>query len=204
VLVRASQQGLGVIWKLNLIPHLLDGEHPLPLSGRAQRWQRRGRAVLKELQVQRAAKTYALGEDVLQEVAKKLDEVRDLLAVEGGDLSATISFCLEEVVRESQPALSKFYITRGAYKPRGKRKDKGKKKGEGKNKGKGEGEEEGGGDDDGGGGAAVALDEGSEDEEEVEGEGERGAAGGQSNGKRPADGEGVDSASKGKKPKKLT
>lgn len=68
--------------------------------------------MLKELQVlltssQRAAKTYALGEDVLQEVAKKLEEVRDLLAVDGGDLSATISFCLEEVVRESQPALAR-------------------------------------------------------------------------------------------------
>jgi hypothetical protein len=35
-----------VIWKLNLIPHLLDGEHPLPLSGRAQRW--RSRAAVAE------------------------------------------------------------------------------------------------------------------------------------------------------------
>ena len=40
-----------VIWKLNLIPHLLECDHPLPLLGRAQRWRKRGRAVLKELQV---------------------------------------------------------------------------------------------------------------------------------------------------------
>jgi hypothetical protein len=207
-----------VIWKLNLIPHLLEGDHPLPVPGRAQRWRKRGRAVLNELQVllttsQRAQKTYALGEGALQDVAKKLEEVRELLAVEGGDLSATVSFCLEEVVRESQPALSKFYITRGDYKLRGKRKDKGKKKGKGGGGGEGDsgaaGGEEGGGDKDGSGAAGGEEGEGSEgSEDEEEGEGEEGegegegAAAGQSKGKRPADGKGFDSAGKGKKPKK--
>ena len=199
-----------VIWKLNLIPHLLEGDHPLPMPGRAQHWLRRGRAVLKELQEvlttsQRAHKTYALGEGVLQQVATKLEEVRDLLNMVGRDVSITVSFCLEEVVRESQPALAKHHATRGPFKERAPRKDKGKKKGEGKDKGEGEG----GGDEGGSGAVAEALgesNEGSEDEEEGEGEGEgegeRGAAGGQSNGKRPADGMGADSA--GKKPKKST
>ena len=124
----------------------------------------RGRAVLNELQVllttsQRAQKTYALGEGALQDVTKKLEEVRELLAVEGGDLGATVSFCLEEVVRESQSALSKFCITRGDYKLRGKRKDKGEKKGKGGGGGEGDSgaaggeEEEGGGDEDGSGAA---------------------------------------------------
>jgi hypothetical protein len=126
-----------VIWKLNLIPHLLEGDHPLPMPGRAQHWLRRGRAVLKELQEvlttsQRAHKTYALGEGVLQQVATKLEEVRDLLNMVGRDVSITVSFCLEEVVRESQPALAKHHATRGPFKERAPRKDKGKKKGEGK------------------------------------------------------------------------
>ena len=194
-----------VIWKLNLIPHLLERDHPSPVEGRAQRWRKRGRAVLKELQVlltssRRAPKTCALGEEALKEAAGKLEEVRDLLAMGGPELSITVSFCLEEVVRESQAALSKYYVTRGPHKERGERKDKGEKKGKGKGKG-------GGGGDDSGAAAAAEVEgsddsEGSEGEEEEEREGERDGAGDQSKGKRRADGEGVGSADKAKKPKK--
>jgi len=161
--------------------------------------------VLKELQVlltssRRAPKTCALGEEALKEAAGKLEEVRDLLAMGGPELSITVSFCLEEVVRESQAALSKYYVTRGPHKERGERKDKGEKKGKGKGKG-------GGGGDDSGAAAAAEVEgsddsEGSEGEEEEEREGERDGAGDQSKGKRRADGEGVGSADKAKKPKK--
>jgi hypothetical protein len=187
-----------LIWKLNLIPHLLEDGHPLPLDGRAQQWRRRGRAALQELQVLLTSsprdKACALGEDVLKQVAEKLVEVRDLLAVAGESVSTTVSFCLEEVVRESQPALAKHYATRGPFKERATRKDKGKKKGEGEGCGgdrsaaaAGQGEESDGS-------------EGSEDEEEEDGE--EGGASGQPSGKRPADGEGPGSRGKEKKPKK--
>eukprot|EP00624_Nannochloropsis_granulata_P001894 evm.model.NODE_19137_length_17385_cov_39.881851.1 len=85
-----------------MIAHLLEGEHPLPLSGRVQRWRKRWRVVLKELQQlltssPRVQKTYALGQDALQHAADKLEEVRDLLDVAGRDLGVTVSFWLQEV-----------------------------------------------------------------------------------------------------------
>ena len=155
------------------------------------------------------AEKYALGEGSRREAAEKLEEVRNLLAVAGQQLSTTVSFCLEEVVRESQPALATYHTTRGPLEGR-KSAPKVKRKGTGKSKGKGGA--------DGGGTAAVLQgaggggdsedsedsegDDDSEDEEEGGGEGDESGAGGQGSNKRPADEEGVESAGKGKKPKK--
>jgi hypothetical protein len=195
------------IWSYNFIPHFLEPGHPLPLPGRAQRFRKRGWVVLRELHKliatsPRAPRTYALGEGVLVQVEEKLEEMRDLLAAGGQDLSRSVSFCLEELVRESQAALSKYYSTLGPYEARAGGKRKGKCKGGGDDSSAAEAaaataeeeSEDEAGDDMGG-------DDGGEEEGEGNGEGngEGADAATQLSGKRPADGHGAGSGGKGSK-----
>jgi hypothetical protein len=188
------------IWKYNIIPHLLEHDHTLPVSGRGQQWRRRGRALLEELHQlislgTRGGKPYDLGEGALALVEKKLAEVRDLLKAEGNNQGVRLSFCLEEVVWESKAALLKYHSTRGELKER-KSKPRGKGKGAGRV-----------GLEQGGAGAAVAVqaeegeegEEEEEEEEEAEGEdqGEDDGEGGSGLcGKRRSDGPEAGSASK--------
>jgi len=161
------------IWKHNIIPHLRQHDHAVPVSGRGQEWRRRGRAVLGELHKlislgKRGGKSYDLREDTLVQVEEKLAEVRALLKGEGNKQGVRLSFCLEEVVWESKVALAKYHSTRGEFKERNS-----KPRGNGKGAGKGGAEQ-------GGAGAAAAVqveedgeeEEEEEEEEEVEAEGE--------------------------------
>jgi hypothetical protein len=194
------------IWKHNIIAHLREKDHVLPVSVRATQWRRRGRAVLGELHElmslgKRGGKSYDLREEALVQVEGKLAEVRTLLGGEGNKLGVRLSFCLEEVVWESKPALAKYHSTRGEHKER-----KSKPRGSGKGAGKGGLEQ-------GGAGAAAAVqaeedgeeeeqeeqeeqEEGEEGEEEAEGEDEGEEGAGTSRGKRRSAGPDAGSASK--------
>jgi hypothetical protein len=185
------------IWKHNIIPHLLENDHTLPVSGRAQPWRRRGRAVLGELHQlisleKRGGKPYDLREDTLAQVEGKLAEVRNLLKAEGNKQGVRLSFCLEEVVWESKAALAKYHSTRGEHKERNS-----KPRGNGKGAGRG-GVEQGGA----GAAAAVQAEEGGEEEEEeeeedeAEGEDQGEGRAGTLCGKRRSDGPEAGSASK--------
>ena len=209
--IKCPVQACGaLIWKYNLIPHLLDttkGVHPVPGGARCQAWRQRGKGLLLQLHGlisssssrvhgQRAR---GLKPAVVEEVADLLGEVRGFLGEQPKkEDGLRLAFCLEEIVAESKAAISSYHSQMGSI---DSRKSASKtKKGGGRGSSTGEGTagqacSAAAGDGDGGASGEEEEEEeeeeGEEEEiedEEEEGEDEGEGRAGTSRGKRRSDG----------------
>ena len=126
--IKCPVQACGkVIWKYNLIPHLLDttnGSHPVPGGSRCQPWRQRGKALLLKVHEIISSPTSRvhgrssrdLKPEAAEEAAGLLGEVRRILRdqpnIEDG---LRVAFCLEEIVSESKPAISYYHSKKGPH-----------------------------------------------------------------------------------------
>ena len=109
--IKCPVQACGkVIWKYNLIPHLLDttnGIHPVPGGSRCQPWRQRGKVLLlkvHEIISSPSSRVHGrslrdLKPEAVEEAAGLLGEVRGILRDQTNmEDGLRVAFCLEEIV----------------------------------------------------------------------------------------------------------
>ena len=126
--IKCPVQACGkVIWKYNLIPHLLDttnGIHPVPGGSRCQPWRQRGKVLLlkvHEIISSPSSRVHGrssrdLKPEAVEEAAGLLGEVRGILRDQPNmEDGLRVAFCLEEIVSESKSAISYYHSKKGPH-----------------------------------------------------------------------------------------